>query len=180
MSFEGDGIKAGVDCVLLFRQARVEANSVKLTFAFKGKNLPSFFPPPCAALPFLALHLALPFWRLSVERWSSLGQSCFCMRMKSPWHDQGCWSLTTANVGHGFAASPFASLAVKQWCTHGHESAGQTGSKSSSKMGLLQQLSEEKNCLGGAAIQLEWSPAARPLAEHMSLITAWAAMPMLN
>lgn len=63
MSSEGGGIKAGVDHVLLFLQA----NSVKLTFTFKAKNLPSFFPLPCAALPFLALHLALPFWRLSVE-----------------------------------------------------------------------------------------------------------------
>lgn len=61
-SSEHSGIKAGVDCVLLFLQARVEANSVKLTFTFEGKNLPSFFPPPCAALPFLALHLGLPFW----------------------------------------------------------------------------------------------------------------------
>lgn len=41
MSSEGDGIKAGVDCALLFLQARVEANSVKLTFTFEGKNLPS-------------------------------------------------------------------------------------------------------------------------------------------
>lgn len=41
MSSEGGGIKAGVDHVLLFLQARVEANSVKLTFTFKGKNLPS-------------------------------------------------------------------------------------------------------------------------------------------
>lgn len=60
---EGDGIKAGVDCALLFLQARVEADSVKLTFTFEGKNLPSSL----LRVPFLALHLALPFWRLSVE-----------------------------------------------------------------------------------------------------------------
>lgn len=46
MSSEGGRIKAGVDCVLLSLQTREEANSVKLTCTFGGKNL--FFPLPCA------------------------------------------------------------------------------------------------------------------------------------
>lgn len=38
---EGSAIKADADSGLLFLQARVEANSIKITFTFEGKNLPS-------------------------------------------------------------------------------------------------------------------------------------------